>query len=187
MNLGISSTQVSTWKRIKSQHLIAAAGIALAVSVTVAGVSIRDGSRSPSGPRVAPPAASQQQSRPAETLLYIVGSQADATSLYAAFNEAASLENDDAVRHVVVAGPGLGQAELYTLEGELYSALLAGVTIIDLRAPPADIRPATTTSGTSLTGMNVQEQSHPAFAFPSQDDMNVQEQSHPAFAFESGP
>ena len=35
MNLGISNTQFGTWKRIKAQHIAAAAGVALAVSAVI--------------------------------------------------------------------------------------------------------------------------------------------------------
>jgi hypothetical protein len=178
MNLGISNTQGTTWKRIKTQHIAAAASVGLAVAAAVGGLSLRD-----SGPAPSNPVSPVSVSRPApllETLVYIVGNQAEATELQQAFVSAA-LESDAGVtRQVMVVDSSQAEADLTSLQAELMGAN-AGVTIVDLRPgvqaigieKPASVPEYQWTS-------QFQEQSHPQiFVSEYQYTSQFQEQSHP--------
>ena len=147
MNLGISNSQVSTWKRIKTQHLIAAAGVALAVSVVIGGVSLRDGKSTPAAPRSVAPASIARQAPLPETFVYIVGSQAEAAELTSGIANASEEVVDSTSRQVFVVDSLKAEADLATMQGELFLAGTADtVRIVDLRGgaplPAFGSRPA---------------------------------------------
>jgi len=166
MNLGIS-TQGNTWKRIKNQHIIAAAGVALAVSAVIGGVAIRDSGSSSSAPRSAAPASVSQPAPQPQTFVYVVGSQAEAIELQNAFTGAALESGVDTYRHVMVVDSAETEEGLQIMQGELLQAGTAdSVTIVDLR-PGAPAAQAFSSRSDVLvdSAYQVQEQSHPLFAF----------------------
>jgi hypothetical protein len=147
MNLGISNTQSINWKRIKAQHVIAAAGVALAVSAVIGGVSLRQSNSSPATPRSASPASIARQAPLPETFVYIVGSQAEAAELTSGIANASEEAVDSASRQVFVADSPEADANLVTMLGELMAAGTAeNVRFVDLRGgapvPAFDSRPA---------------------------------------------
>jgi len=136
MNLGISNGYNSTWKRLKTQHIAVAAAGALAVSALIGGVAIQEQSAAPSTP-------SQQTARPvpafdvagsvSQALIYVVGSEAEASALRASFVNADYETEANVLRDVIVVNSPEGEAGLQAVQGELLSAGLAGPTLIDLR------------------------------------------------------
>ena len=147
MNLGISNTQSTNWKRIKTQHVIAAAGVALAVSALIGGISLRESNPAPSSPRAAAPASIARQAPLPETFVYIVGSQAEAAELTSGIANASEEAVDSASRQVFVADSPEAEANLLTMQGEIVLAGTAdAVRIVDLRGgapfPASDSRPA---------------------------------------------
>ena len=138
MNLGIS-TQGNTWKRIKKQNIVAAAGIALAVSALATGVVLRDTTPS-GGPIATSPASISRQAPVPQTFIYLVGSQEQAAELTAGFANAAVETGADALRQAMVIDSPEAEASLQTMLGELSEAGTAGsVNIVDVRpgAPSA--------------------------------------------------
>ena len=147
MNLEISNAQAGTWKRIKAQHIIAAAGVALAVSAVIGGVTIRNDNSAPSAPSVASPASISRPAPLPETFVYVVGSQAEAAELSSGIANASQEAVDSASRHVFVADSPEAEASLLTMQGELDQAGTAqSVRFIDLRSgasvPAFESRPA---------------------------------------------
>jgi hypothetical protein len=190
MNLGIS-TQVSNWKRIKNQHIIVAAGIALAVSALATGVVLRDTTPS-GGPKATSPASISRQAPLPQTYIYLVGSQEQAAELTAGFANAAVETGADALRQAIVIDSPEAEASLQTMIGELSQAGTAGsVNIVDVRpgAPSADVF-SSRSDVLVDSAYQVQEQSHPAFAFEAPAASNVlvdsayqfQEEVYPNFA-----
>jgi hypothetical protein len=147
MNLGISNAQVGTWKRIKTQHIIAAAGVALAVSAVIGGVSLRQSNSSPATPRSSSPASISRTAPLPQSFVYVVGSQAEAAELSSGIANASEEAVDSASRQVFVADSPEAEASLLTMQGELALAGTAqSVRFIDLRSgasvPAFESRPA---------------------------------------------
>jgi hypothetical protein len=147
MNLGISSAQSTTWKRFKAQHIVAAAGVALAVSALIGGVSLRESKSTPSAPRSAAPASFARQAPLPDTFVYIVGSQAEAAELTSGIANASEEAVDSTFRQVFVVDSLKAEVDLATMQGELFLAGTAEkVRIVDLRGgarvPAFDSRPA---------------------------------------------
>jgi hypothetical protein len=133
MNLGISNSQVSTWKRIKTHHIAVAAGVALAVSAVVSGASIIKDTGSSPAPRASVPASFRSVPQP-QTFIYVVAGQAEATQLEQGL-ATASLESGSEFNHtVVVADP---QNEAAMMGDLMLAANTSTVTVIDLRGGPA--------------------------------------------------
>ena len=136
MNLGTSNGYNNTWKRIKTQHIAVAAAGALAVSALIGGVAIQEQSAAPS-------TSSQQTARPvpafdvagspSQVLVYVVGSEAEASALRASFVNAAYESEENVLRDVIVVDSPEGEAGLQTMQGEILTAGLADTTILDLR------------------------------------------------------
>jgi hypothetical protein len=134
MNLGISNTQVAVWKRIKTHHIFMAAGVALAVSALITGVSLRNDASAPGTTGVAAPASISHEAPLPQSFVYLAGSQAEADALEAAI-ATSSLESGDAgYKFVMVVDSAEAEGQLQTLMGELDAAGTAGsVTIVDQR------------------------------------------------------
>jgi len=136
MNLGISNGYNSTWKRLKTQHIAVAAAGALAVSALIGGVAIQEQSAAPSTP-------SQQTARsvpafdvagiPSQVLVYVVGSEAEASALRASFVSAAYESEENVLRDVMVVDSPQGEAGLQIMQGEIHTAGVTDTTVIDLR------------------------------------------------------
>ncbi len=164
MNLGISNTQVSTWKRIKTQHIVAAAGVALAVSALVGGLAIRDSGSSSSSFRAAGQASVSQPAPQPQTFVYVVGSQAEAGELQNAFSGAELESGVDIYRIVIVVDSAEVEAGLQIMQGELVQAGGSNfVSMVDLRAaaPATDVAGLTISEPAPGAYPLVQELSHP--------------------------
>jgi len=162
MNLGIS-TQGNTWKRIKNQNIVVAAGIALAVSALATGVVLRDTTPS-GGPKATSPASISQQAPLLQTYIYLVGSQEQAAELTAGFTGAALESGVDSFRQVFVVNSPEAEASLQTMIGELAQAGNAGsVYFVDVRpgAPEQDVFSGPSDVVVDSAYPLVQEQSHP--------------------------
>ena len=132
----INNRQNNTWKRIKTQHVALAGAAALAVSVLIGGIAVQEQSSAPSTP-------SQQAARPvpafdvagteSQVLVYVVGSESEASALQSAFVSAAYETEENVLRDVIVVNSPEGEAGLQIMQGELLSATGTGTTILDLR------------------------------------------------------
>jgi hypothetical protein len=136
MNLGITNGYNNTWKRLKTQHIAVAAAGALAVSALIGGVAIQEQGSGPS-------TTSQQAARtvpafdvagsPAQVLVYVVGSEAEASKLRASFVTADYETEANVLRDVIVVDSPEGEAGLQIMQGELQTAGITDTTILDLR------------------------------------------------------
>jgi hypothetical protein len=133
---GISNGYNSTWKRLKTQHIAVAAAGALAFSALIGGVAIQEQSSAPSTP-------SQQTARsvpafdiagsPAQALIYVVGSEAEASALRASFVNADYETEANILRDVIVVDSPEGEAGLQIMQGDLAAAAHTNTTVVDLR------------------------------------------------------
>jgi hypothetical protein len=134
MNLGISNTQVSAWKRIKTQHIAAAAGVALVVSALVAGFSLRNDSATPGAPQATAPSTINQPSPQPQSFVYVVGGQAEAEALVPGLATSAQERGDGAYASIMVVDSLAAERDLQIMLGELELSGQAGaVTVVDLR------------------------------------------------------
>jgi len=126
MNLTIGATTIGTWKRIKTQYVVAIAGAALALSAAI-GVGAWQVSDSGGGAKTVP-AASVQPVAPATHTYYIVDSPEEAR-LVAAFGMAASQAGQPVGRFEII-DASFSELMSYTLQ-----AAQAGesVQVFDLR------------------------------------------------------
>jgi hypothetical protein len=122
MNLGISNTHSTSWKRFKAQQIAAAASVGLAVAAAVGGLTLRDSNPAPSSPRAAAPASIARQAPLPETYVYIVGSQAEAAELTSGIANASEEAVDGASRQVFVVDSLKAEHDLLTMHGELVLA-----------------------------------------------------------------
>jgi hypothetical protein len=133
MNLGISNTHSTNWKRFKAQQIAAAASVGLAVAAAVGGLTLRDSNPAP-GPRSASPASIARQAPLPETFVYVVGSQAEAAELTSGIANASEETGSTANRQVFIVDSLKAEADLVTMQGELALAGTAeNVRIVDLR------------------------------------------------------
>jgi hypothetical protein len=133
---GISNGYNSTWKRLNTQHIAVAAAGALAFSALIGGVAIQEQGSAPSTP-------SQQAARPvpafdvagipSQVLVYVVGSEAEASQLRASFVNADYETEANVLREVIVVHSPEGEAELQIMQGELQTAGVTDTTVVDLR------------------------------------------------------
>jgi hypothetical protein len=78
----IPPIQSNTWKRIKTRHLLLAAGAALISGVLISGAEIRTTRpAAPESVQTSPRAQILSKSQPADVVVYIVGSEADKEAL----------------------------------------------------------------------------------------------------------
>jgi hypothetical protein len=132
MNLGITNSQASTWKRIKTQHIATAASAALLVSALVGGISFRN-ENSPGVSRAGSPVAASQPAQP-QSFLYVVGSQAEADALLQGIATGGLDAGDSAYRNVMVVDTPAAAQDLRIMQGELeLSGQANAVTVVDLR------------------------------------------------------
>jgi hypothetical protein len=134
---GISNGYNSTWKRLKTQHIAVAAAGALAFSALIGGVAIQEQTSAPSAPsqQAARPAPSfDVAGSPAQVLVYVVGSEAEASALRDSFVGAAYETEDNVLRDVIVVNSPEGEAGLQIMQGELQTAGVTDTTtVLDLR------------------------------------------------------
>ena len=136
MNLGISNGYNSTWKRLKTQHIALAAVAALAASALIGGVAIQDQSSAPgtqSQQTARPVPAFDVAGSPSQVLVYVVGSEAEASALRASFVSAAYESEENVLRDVIVVDSPEGEAGLQIMQGEVLTAGITETTILDLR------------------------------------------------------
>jgi hypothetical protein len=150
MNLGISNTHSTSWKRFKAQQIAAAASVGLAVAAAIGGLTLRD-NPAPSSPRAAAPAPIARQAPLPETFVYVVGSQAEAAELTNGIANASEEAVDGASRQIFVVDSLKAEGDLLTMQGELVLAGTAeNVRFVDLRdsapIPAFDSRPKATTA-----------------------------------------
>jgi len=132
MNLTIGATTIGTWKRIKTQYVVAIAGAALALSAAI-GVGAWQVSDSGGGAKTVP-AASVQPVAPATHTYYIVDSPEEAR-LVAAFGMAASQAGQPVGRFEIIDASGVNDASFSELMSYTLQAAQAGesVQVFDLR------------------------------------------------------
>ena len=136
MNLGINNGYNSTWKRLKTQHIAVAAAGALAVSALIGGVAIQEQSSAPSTPSqqaARPVPAFDVAGSPSQALIYVVGSEAEASQLRASFISADYETEANVLRDVIVVNSPEGEAGLQIMQGELQTAGVMDTTVLDLR------------------------------------------------------
>jgi hypothetical protein len=137
MNLEISNSRNSTWKRLKVQYIAVAAAGALAVSTLIGGVAIREQtapSSTPSQPQVSPRLSLDDvRNTPAQAFIYVVDSAARAEELEFAIAGAAIEDVSGDHREVLLVDSPQDEAELQIRQGELLSVSGTGTTLIDLR------------------------------------------------------
>ena len=136
MNLGTSTGYNNTWKRIKTQHIAVAAAAALAASALIGGVAIQEQSAAQHEP-------SQQTARtvpafdvagsPSQALIYVVGSEAEASALRASFVSADYETEENVLRDVIVVDSPEGEAGLQIMQAEVQTAGVTHTTIVDQR------------------------------------------------------
>ena len=169
MNLGIGNAQSATWKRIKTQHIAAAASVGLAVAAAVGGLTLRDSTSSTSPSPVSPASITRPAPQP-ETFLYVVGSQAEAIELQDSFATAALESGVDIQRYIFVADSPEAEAALQVMQAELMQAGPGAATVADLRfggpvqgiGSPADYSQVVTPEAEALsTGVNPSGQTAP--------------------------
>jgi hypothetical protein len=136
MNLAITNTSARTWKAVKAHYIIAAAGVALALSSVIGAASLSidwSGSGSAASRSVPPAVASADQRY---VTYYLVGSEAERELVIASENEAAlerefaGVDRSNTAYTVLVAGTPTEvlNADITIYEG--MSALIeAGVNV----------------------------------------------------------
>jgi hypothetical protein len=137
MNFAIGNTQAIGWKRFKVGYVAAAAALALAVTAAVGIAFTLDGGSGPSGSSSTVQPAPRPRVQPAQTYIYVVGSQEEAIALESAFNEALALGTTSDLYDVLVVDTPEAEASLQLAQKELADARLpgtpSGVTLIDTR------------------------------------------------------
>jgi hypothetical protein len=131
MNIGISNTQVA-WNRTRYGFLIAAAGVLLAASAAIAVVSLTGGDGKAESLRAVPQSIPQSFT-PAQTFIYIVGSETEAQAMQAAFLEVA--DSSEVNRHVIVVDSPESEASFALWQQELMldATNASRTTVIDAR------------------------------------------------------
>ena len=132
MNLTIGATTIGTWKRIKTQYVVAIAGAALALSAAI-GVGAWQVSDSGGGAKTVP-AASVQPVAPATHTYYIVDSPEEAR-LVAAFGMAASQAGQPVGRFEIIDASTLNDGAFAELMAASMAQAQSGqsVQVVDLR------------------------------------------------------
>jgi hypothetical protein len=132
-----STTFPTTWRRIKGGYVGLAAGAVLAVTAAVGIAFTLDGGSGPSSSSSTVQPAPRVRVQPAQTYIYVVGSQEEAIALEMAFNEALALGTTSDLYKVMVVDTPEAEARLQLAQKELTDAGLSGnsvgVTLVETR------------------------------------------------------
>jgi hypothetical protein len=132
-----STTFPTTWRRIKGGYVALATAAALAVAAAAGIAFTLDGGSGPSSSSSTVQPASRMRVQPAQTYIYVVGSQKEAIALEMAFNEALALGTTSDLYDVLVVDTAEAEARLQLAQKELAEVGLpgtpSGVTFVDTR------------------------------------------------------
>jgi hypothetical protein len=137
MSFTTGATFPSGWRRIKGGYVALAAAAALAVTAAVGMAFTLDGGSGPSSSSSTVQPAPRARVQPAQTFIYVVGSQEEAIALEMAFNEALALGTTSDFYDVLVVDTPVGEASFQLSQRELADTGLpgtpSGVTLVDTR------------------------------------------------------